>query len=458
MKYSVYACMGAVLVSLGAVAGTANMDFDTDVGLLTDQSGAGSLIASGGWAVFTGQNVSLMEEDGTLISTGGTVSVTMWLQPSTQAVNLVGIVLAAPGGDTVEAVCDGEGYVTLTDYFGNWKSWSFSYSNATNNFFTLTYYASPGPLYGRATLSLNGTERAFLDDALEGATSVWVGVEAGGPGGFYTLTATGPDIPDYPPVDTDNDGVSDADETEAGTDPNDPGSRPVDGEDGATVTGLNGASVTFPAGSFVGSINAGVASPASIPAGTVPGGKLLSDAGVELTPNGTTFTSPVGVTLPYTPAQIQNLDASTLRPFFYDSGSYSAAGIAGVSVNTTAKTVSFTTTHFTLFALAGDLMDSDGDGTPDIYDVFPYNPNGQTDTDLDGIGDEWEGDWFEGNLDTADETTDYDSDGVSDLREFEEWVFNLDPTDGLSSLPAVGVAGLAAAAALIAAAARRRMR
>ena len=177
-----------------------------------------------------------------------------------------------------------------------------------------------------------------------------------------------------------------------------------------------------------------------------------------MTPNSTSFTSPVSVTMPYTSGQITNLDASTLTPYSYDAGSYSDAGIADVSVNTTARTVSFTTTHFTVFALAGDLMDSDSDGTPDIYDAFPYNPNGQTDTDSDGIGDEWETDWFEGNLDTADETTDYDSDGVSDLQEFEAWYFDFDPKDGLSALPAAGIAGLAVAAALIVAIARRRLR
>ena len=101
-------------------------------------------------------------------------------------------------------------------------------------------------------------------------------------------------------------------------------------------------------------------------------------------------------------------------------------------------------------------LDSDDDGVPDIDDAFRWNPNGQTDTDSDGIGDEWEMVWF-GNLTTADETTDYDGDGVSDIREFEAWYFNFDPTDGLSELPAAGVAALAAAAVLIAAAARRRL-
>ena len=455
MKYAVYAFVSVVFLAPAAFAGTANIDFDSGVGLLTYQMGSGSLISSDGRAAFTGPNMSLLAQGGTPVPSGGTVSATMTLQPSVDAVNLVGLVMISPEGDSVEAVCDSSGLVTLTDYIGIWRSWSFSAPAATNNYFTLTYNAS----IGRATLSLNGVERVFLEGALMYATSVRVGVESGGTGGFASFSATGSGIPDYP-GDTDGDGVNDDDELAAGTDLEDPGSRPVSGSEGATVTGLNDASVTFPPGSFSGTINAGVATPESIPAGAVPGGKVLSGAGLELTPNSTSFTSPVSVTMPYTSGQITNLDASTLTPYFYDSGSYSAAGIADISPNTTARTVSFTTTHFTVFALAGDLMDSDSDGTPDIYDAFPYNPNGQTDTDFDGIGDEWELYWFGdlGGLTTADETTDYDGDGISDLEEFEAWNFNFDPVDELNTLPAAGIAGLAAAAALIAAIAKRRLR
>jgi hypothetical protein len=454
MKYTVYA-MAVALISMTAAAGTANMNFDSGVGLLTYQTGAGSLIASGGRAAFTGQNFSLLAEGGTPISSGGTVSATMTLRPSTDAVNLVGLVMLSSGGDMLQATCDGDGHVTLTDYIGQYRTAAFSYPAAGNNYFTLTYSASTA----RATLTLNGSSQVFLEDALEGATSVRVGVGSGGAGGFESFTATGSGIPDYPPiaVDTDGDGVTDEDEDTAGTDANDPGSRPVNGATGATVTGLNGASVTFPAGSFSGSINVGVSTPATIPPGATPGGTIGSGAALSLAPDGSTFGTPVTVSMPYTPAQVQYIEESTLTPFYHDGSNYSAAGIGGVSVNTTANTVAFTTTHFSVFILAGDPLDSDGDGSPDYEDAFPSNPNGQTDTDDDGIGDEWEIDWF-GDLNTADETTDYDGDDVSDLREFEAWYFDFDPTDGLSELPAAGVAALIATVALIAAAARRRVR
>ncbi|MEZ9527281.1 hypothetical protein AB4243_24385, partial [Enterovibrio norvegicus] len=53
--------------------------------------------------------------------------------------------------------------------------------------------------------------------------------------------------------------------------------------------------------------------------------------------------------------------------------------------------------------------DDDNDGTLDIYDAFPFDPNEDTDTDGDGVGDN--GDAFP--TDTT-ETTDTDGDGVGD--------------------------------------------
>ena len=449
MRYTVYSIC-VVLLSAAAMAGIATMDFNSSVGLFTFQSGPGSLIASGGRAAFTGQNTSLLAQGDTPVSSGGTVSATMTLRPSTDAVNLVGIVMVADEG-VLQAVCDGSGYVTLSDYIGQMRTASFPYPGAYDNYFTLTYNAS----MGRATLTLNGSSTVFIENALDGAMTVQVGVGSDGPGGFESFSATGSGIPAYPPADTDGDGVSDAEELAAGTDPDDPGSRPILYGLSATVTGLNGTSVAFGSYSFEEpSVNVSIATPESIPPGSVPGGKTLSSAGTELTANGTFQLNPVTVTMPYTAAQIPYLDPATLTPFFYSAGSYSAAGIDNISVNTTARTVSFTTTHFSIFVLAGDPLDSDSDGTPDIDDAFPFNLNGQTDADSDGLGDEWEMDSF-GNLTTADDTTDYDSDGVSDLQEFEAWYFNFDPTDGVSTLPVAGPAACIAIAALILAAARR---
>lgn len=52
------------------------------------------------------------------------------------------------------------------------------------------------------------------------------------------------------------------------------------------------------------------------------------------------------------------------------------------------------------------------------------------DSDLDGIGDEWELAWY-GNLTTADQNTDSDHDGSSDLTEFTADTLPLDASDFL---------------------------
>jgi hypothetical protein len=167
----------------------------------------------------------------------------------------------------------------------------------------------------------------------------------------------------------------------------------------------------------------------------VPAGRSLSGAGVELEPDGTSFSSPVAVTLPYTPGSIAGLIESSLTVVYFDGANYSSTGIAGVDVDTAGKTVTFTTTHFTTFVIAGDLADTDGDG----------------------IDDSWEMEWFD-NLDTANATSDYDGDGISDLAEFQLRGLGLDPTQPDAPLPVTGALGAAVLAALILAIGGRRRR
>ena len=61
--------------------------------------------------------------------------------------------------------------------------------------------------------------------------------------------------------------------------------------------------------------------------------------------------------------------------------------------------------------------DSDNDGVVNSEDAFPNNAAAHTDTDLDGIGDEWEIAHFE-NLTTATSSSDFDNNGVTDLSAF----------------------------------------
>lgn len=62
--------------------------------------------------------------------------------------------------------------------------------------------------------------------------------------------------------------------------------------------------------------------------------------------------------------------------------------------------------------------DRDNDGTLDSTDVFPDNSRGQTDTDSDGLGDEWELANFE-SLTIANSSSDFDGNGITDLLAFQ---------------------------------------
>jgi hypothetical protein len=412
-----------------AFAGTTNINFAANTGLLTHQAaGPGYLESQGGRAHFTGQNITLLKQGSTVISSTGTTSATMTLQPYADAGEGVGLIMLS-GGDRLTAICGSDGTVTLMDANDIYTTTGFSWPAAAN-YFTLEYNAGTE----RATLTLNGSTSVFLEAALNGATSVQVGVCSNGEGAFSQFASTGPGIPDYPPVDTDGDGVSDADETAAGTDPNDPGDLPVSNTAGATIHALNGATVVIAAGSLpLSSVNVAVSAPASIPSGSVPGDKSLSAVGIELKPDGTIFSSPVTVTQPYTQSGIAGLVESSLTVVYFNGANYSESGISGVVVNPLGKTVTFSTTHFTTFVIAGDLVDSDGDGIDDSWEIY----------------------WF-GNLDTATATSDSDHDGISDLAEFRLRGLGLDPTQPDAPLPVTGALGAIVLSALLLALGNRR--
>jgi len=98
--------------------------------------------------------------------------------------------------------------------------------------------------------------------------------------------------------------------------------------------------------------------------------------------------------------------------------------------------------------------DEDGDGVPVPTDVFPWNPNDWTDTDGDGLGDNFEnliinfaqtdGDSGNDYIQSFAEVLpddDFDGDGLSNMDEF---LYRTDPTDGTTSLPLNRAAGIAA--------------
>jgi len=62
--------------------------------------------------------------------------------------------------------------------------------------------------------------------------------------------------------------------------------------------------------------------------------------------------------------------------------------------------------------------DRDSDGVVNSQDAFPDNASAQTDSDNDGLGDEWEIANFE-NLSLASATSDFDDNGLTDLSAFQ---------------------------------------
>ena len=62
--------------------------------------------------------------------------------------------------------------------------------------------------------------------------------------------------------------------------------------------------------------------------------------------------------------------------------------------------------------------DRDGDGVANGGDLFPDYSYAWSDTDEDGLGDEWEKAYYRSNLNRFYAEGDYDNDGLSDLQEF----------------------------------------
>ena len=126
---------------------------------------------------------------------------------------------------------------------------------------------------------------------------------------------------------------------------------------GAADSGA-GVRVNFPAGCLTSeSILADISFPGSAPAGPVPDGLTLTDVLFELEPSGVTFELGVFVTVDYSEDDLNGVAEQTLTALYYDEGAsaWSAFGIETDSLDTDTNTLVFTTDHFTVFALAGEL-------------------------------------------------------------------------------------------------------
>lgn len=218
---------------------------------------------------------------------------------------------------------------------------------------------------------------------------------------FGCSTATTP-VGDDPIVDTDGDGFSDDEEISStpGTDPNDPADNPdnvrdTDGDGCSDFDELNfegfcnndpavpgdgdggnepsptptdvGAADGSAASATIGAAGGNVSMPDGKIALTIPAGALTSDtvmniqpitnnahgglgAGYRLTPDGQTFAQPVVIEFAYTDQNLAGSDPAILGAAFQTAAGY-WKWLGTPTVDSVAKTVSISTTHFTDFSL-----------------------------------------------------------------------------------------------------------
>lgn len=115
------------------------------------------------------------------------------------------------------------------------------------------------------------------------------------------------------------------------------------GTAGGTVASTDGTlQVVIPAGALPSDLTV------TVTPTTSPGGAAVGTV-YEIGPTGTKFAMPVTLTLAYDPTKLGGADPSMLRVATYASGSWQM--LPGAKVDTTAMTVSGTTTHLSPYAL-----------------------------------------------------------------------------------------------------------
>lgn len=237
---------------------------------------------------------------------------------------------------------------------------------------------------------------------------------------------------------------------------------------GTHITVNGGTTINFPNGADQEIVITTPIDPVTAP--QLPAGVDAIPVVREFGPDGTTFSSPVEVTISYTDAEVYGMDEATLRVYRYNTGS----GVFDQEITTItnrdldANTITFTLTGFSTYGLAGpkDANDVDEDGIPNLTDpdddndgvldgadAFPLDTDNDgidndvdTDDDADGIVDtsdsfllDTDNDGQANNVDLDD-----DNDGVWDAVEISLGTDPLNPSD-TPALPLGGVAPVALA-------------
>ena len=132
-------------------------------------------------------------------------------------------------------------------------------------------------------------------------------------------------------------------------------STPVQADTGATIT-YGDVSITIPSNSLSTDTAITIQQVASTSA---PTSSYIQLAGkvYDFGPDGTTFSTPITITLPYTEEDLSILgitDETKLQPAFYNTITGDWEVLYIVSRDTTANTITFEVTHFTQFGIVED--------------------------------------------------------------------------------------------------------
>lgn len=207
--------LGGVLIAgflaSPAMAGTTFIDFNPELGhLANDQSPPGVLANSGNKGVFSSAGTAFLN-DGMRIVASNQVSITIKLNPVSDAFGAEMCMFIADRdfpADAVTACFNGDAHPSTGDLNSPWVngvSLGISFPAATDDF-TLLY--EPGQ--DKATLSrASGGTPVSIFGALNGVQNFVIGLTTSGGGvQLRQFTAAGDDIPDYPsmgdPLDPDN--------------------------------------------------------------------------------------------------------------------------------------------------------------------------------------------------------------------------------------------------------------
>jgi hypothetical protein len=206
---TLFAC-GAI-VHLPVRAGSTLIDFtDGTVGLLTDQTPADSFTAQSNTGEFAGpastQNTVFLEYNGARIVSDGadTVSIRIILHPAGDVSEVLCMFIADASfpASACTACLDADDIfvMTLRAADGTTDELTVPFPNATNNEFTLTFDLQTGIAELIRPTSGGGTAQVSVENAVDGAESVVVGLYTIGSGAINNVLFEGPSMPDFPPA------------------------------------------------------------------------------------------------------------------------------------------------------------------------------------------------------------------------------------------------------------------